>query len=186
MPRIVDHDQQRQELAQRSADLFASAGFNGLSMRTAAASLGVSTGTLYHYFPSKVALFRAVVHRVVQSDLAEAIVTVRALTSNRVERLHSLLRFVESHCERLTKDFRLVVEYAASEATAQEALDNVMSEMRQRYATAVRSALDIDDRRADIVALVINGLILRAMCGDTSTDIDATVSALAPLLAEVH
>ena len=57
MPKIVDHDQKRQELLLASLPLFATEGYGNLSVRQLATSLGVTTGVLYHYFDNKEALF---------------------------------------------------------------------------------------------------------------------------------
>ena len=57
MPKIVDVEQYRKELLLKSAELFAEKGYANMTTRELAQGLGVSTGTLYHYFPSKAALF---------------------------------------------------------------------------------------------------------------------------------
>ncbi|MFK8001456.1 MAG: TetR/AcrR family transcriptional regulator [Polyangiales bacterium] len=59
MPKIVDHEAYRAELAAGAIQVFRRHGFHGLGMRKIAEELGVSKGTLYHYFPSKKALFEA-------------------------------------------------------------------------------------------------------------------------------
>ena len=53
MPKVVDHDQQRSDLLAAAFDLFADRGYSATSMRALASGLGVSTGTLYHYFSGK-------------------------------------------------------------------------------------------------------------------------------------
>lgn len=57
MPKIVDHDQYRAELLAKSFDLFTSHGYAAITMRQIAIGLGVSTGTLYHYFKNKETIF---------------------------------------------------------------------------------------------------------------------------------
>lgn len=59
MPKIVDHDKLRHELAERAARLFLRRGYSALGMREIAAELGVSKSALYHYFPGKRDLFDA-------------------------------------------------------------------------------------------------------------------------------
>lgn len=59
MPKIVDHEKLRQELAERAARLFLGRGYSALGMREIAAELGVSKSALYHYFPGKRELFDA-------------------------------------------------------------------------------------------------------------------------------
>lgn len=53
MPRIVDIDQRRHELAAAAAQVIARAGVDGATMRDIAAEAGWTTGTLAHYFANK-------------------------------------------------------------------------------------------------------------------------------------
>lgn len=53
MPRIVDADQRRIELADAAARVIARAGVDAASMREIAAEAGWTTGTLVHYFANK-------------------------------------------------------------------------------------------------------------------------------------
>ena len=53
MPKIVDVDQRRSELAEAAARVIARAGVDGVSMRDIAAEAGWTTGTLAHYFTNK-------------------------------------------------------------------------------------------------------------------------------------
>jgi AcrR family transcriptional regulator len=59
MPKVVDHQKLRGELAEQAAQLFLRRGYSALGMREIAEQLGVSKSALYHYFPSKRALFDA-------------------------------------------------------------------------------------------------------------------------------
>ncbi|GBF50414.1 AcrR family transcriptional regulator [Leptospira ryugenii] len=72
MPKIVDHNLYRIELLSKSLPIFVSKGVASVSMRELSKELGVSTGTLYHYFPTKEALFSSMVKHLVTLD-AEAI-----------------------------------------------------------------------------------------------------------------
>ena len=53
MPKIVNHDEYRQRLLEKSLHLFTRKGYHNINMKEIATEIGVSTGTLYHYFPSK-------------------------------------------------------------------------------------------------------------------------------------
>ena len=53
MPKIVDRDRYRKELLNKCFDIFAEKGYSSVTMREIGSEIGVSTGTLYHYFPSK-------------------------------------------------------------------------------------------------------------------------------------
>ncbi len=53
MPRVVDHDARRAEVAAVAADLIAERGLDGVSVRDVAAAGGYSTTVVTHYFASK-------------------------------------------------------------------------------------------------------------------------------------
>ena len=72
MPKIVDHAAQRAALLNQSFFLFADKGYAALSMRNLAHELGVSTGTLYHYFASKEAMFDQMVAWLTERDILQA------------------------------------------------------------------------------------------------------------------
>lgn len=58
MPKIVDAEARRQELAVAAARVIARTGIEGASMREVAAEAGWTTGTLVHYFRNKRELLR--------------------------------------------------------------------------------------------------------------------------------
>ena len=66
-------DERRRQLLERSAELFARHSYDELSMARIARESGISKALLYHYFPSKQALFEA--------TLRQAADEVQALTA---------------------------------------------------------------------------------------------------------
>ena len=60
MPKIVDHDERRRELAAAATRVALAAGVDALTVRSVAAEAGVSTGALAHYFSTKDDLLIAV------------------------------------------------------------------------------------------------------------------------------
>lgn len=59
MPKIVDRDKCRKELLTRCFELFSSKGYNNVTIKEIIEELNISTGMLYHYFPSKKILFES-------------------------------------------------------------------------------------------------------------------------------
>jgi len=53
MPKVVDVDERRTELAEAAARLIARAGIGAATMRGVAAEVGLTTGSLTHYFADK-------------------------------------------------------------------------------------------------------------------------------------
>ncbi len=101
MPKIVDVDQRRLELAEATARVIARSGVDGASMRDIAAEAGWTTGTLVHYFADKhdlldftlrVSIERRSASRTARSGLtpADAVhaTLISALPTNDDTRLH--------------------------------------------------------------------------------------------------
>ena len=53
MPKIVNHDEYREEMLEKCFHFFSRKGFSKVTMREIADEIGISTGTLYHYFSTK-------------------------------------------------------------------------------------------------------------------------------------
>ena len=53
MPKIVDHEKQRETFARAAMRLMALDGLEGVTMRAVASEAGLSYGSLFHYFSSK-------------------------------------------------------------------------------------------------------------------------------------
>lgn len=77
MPKVVDHDAYRDELLARCFFVFARYGYDKITMRKIAQVLQVSTGTLYHYFPNKQAIVKALFDWVMRTNVGDAISRVR-------------------------------------------------------------------------------------------------------------
>jgi AcrR family transcriptional regulator len=85
----------RSEILEAALDLFAEHGFAGASVRDLARAAGVRESALYHYFPSKDALFEAVIQSVVEFRAGAAVAQMRDLQDRTLEEiLTSLTEFV--------------------------------------------------------------------------------------------
>lgn len=181
MARALDHDDRRRELALSCAPLFARSGYAALNMRGIAAELGVSTGVVYHYFPSKAAVFEAVARITVETDVEAGTRLLVAATTIPRERLALMLHFMEKRMPDFVMHYRVLVEYSTQldDEGQVEAWTKTLAGLRERYARAIGEILELGDTGArDHVLLAMCGLILRAMCGDATTDLQRVAQTL--------
>ena len=82
---------------------FAERGYAGASMAAAAARAGVTKGLIYHYFPGKADLFKAVVRSCVQPVFSEAERMIAAFEGPKAELLRGL---IELAYDRVTAERR--------------------------------------------------------------------------------
>ena len=79
------------QLLAAALEEFAERGYAGASMAATAARAGVAKGLIYHYFPGKADLFKAVVRSCIQPVFSEAERLIAAFQGPRTELLRGLL-----------------------------------------------------------------------------------------------
>jgi AcrR family transcriptional regulator/DNA-binding MarR family transcriptional regulator len=80
VPKRVDHDRRRGEIAQATWRLMAERGVDAVTMREISASLGVANGALKHYFPGKNAIIESAFRHVFEATNARVEQRVEGLT----------------------------------------------------------------------------------------------------------
>jgi AcrR family transcriptional regulator len=171
MPKIVDHEQYRKELLGQCFDLFAQKGYASITMRQIAQGLRVSTGTLYHYFPSKQVLFEQLVEEISQQDVITALAELGGKTSIR-ESMEALGKYLVRNEDYLIKWTYIWVDfYQHQDSKSMLNSSTVFKRANQRYQQAVCEFLNIQDPLlASFVLSFINGLILEKLWGDDNID----------------
>ena len=159
MPKIVDHEKYRKKLLWKSFDLFASKGYASVTMREIAKELSVSTGTLYHYFPNKEALFLQLVEEQMEQDtinfLAEAgdIKTVP-------ERIRALVNFTQKNEEYFINQILLWSDFYQQQGKSEVLNNEVLKQVAQKTRKEFLKYLELEDEAiADFVVNFLNGLI---------------------------
>lgn len=160
MPKIVDRDQYRKELLMKSFDLFAEKGYGSLTMRQLAQGLGVSTGTLYHYFPTKEALFWQLVEEQTQQDimnfLAEAS-NVQTLP----ERIKALFSFCAKNEDYFRKQTLLWVEFYQQQDRTKVLNNETLKRACDTTRAAIADYLLLQDKALiEFIYVLLNGLIV--------------------------
>lgn len=125
-PRNADGQRTRQAILDAALDLFGARGFYGTSLRDVASAVGVRESALYNYFPSKDALFQALITAshdtkrerlalVLEGPLEEPQSVLERLARLSLEdfadpREQQLFRILMSDGLRLARDGRLNLE----------------------------------------------------------------------------
>lgn len=161
MPKQVNHEDMRHKLLAAAGALFAARGYAASGMRDLAKAAGVSTGSLYHYFPDKRALFEQLVERTVDGDLADLEAVLAAVPSRTPLRLDAFLELVRSGEEELQLQSAVLVEYARL-ARAEEGISlDASRKAHARYVAALSRLLDVSRARAELILHAVTGLLLQ-------------------------
>jgi AcrR family transcriptional regulator len=162
MPKIVDHHRYRGELAGAALEVFARQGYASVSMRGVAEALGVSTGTLYHYFPTKEALFKAVMLWLVEEGSAQMRQEVADLPAD--DRFETLFKFVQAHEDYFRQQIRLMLDYQQVNGLEHPEVAAVSSQHRQ----IVAHLTGFSEAKVTLILGQILGLVLLRMLEGSS------------------
>jgi AcrR family transcriptional regulator len=160
MPKIVDAKQYRRELLQKSFDLFAQKGYANVTTRQIAKELDISTGALYHYFPSKKVLFEQLVEEMGRQD----VVALTGLVIGRGtlnERIAVLGKFLLEREDYFVKQTAIWMDFCMN-VDASEIFSNVVFDgVDDRYRQAIAEALELKNSSiTQFVWTLINGILM--------------------------
>lgn len=89
MPKIVDIPARRRDILAAAAATFARHGYRGTSLERVAAAMGIGKSSLYHYFPTKEALFATLADETLrrEAELFDDLVTAATPPAERMRAL---------------------------------------------------------------------------------------------------
>lgn len=184
MPKIIDHDEYRKELVLKSAELFTRVGYAGLGMREIAKSLGISKSALYHYFPSKEALFQAVAEAAVQTDLA-AFQPYMNIESNLAERLAAFSAYCADQEDWLIAQYLILMDYLRDKSLKEVRNDNVLQAATDDYIAFTAQFLELGDPGAGAgVMAFFTGLMMMRLFDGKKTDFNQTAAWFTNLIIQ--
>ncbi|PMB45661.1 TetR family transcriptional regulator [Fischerella thermalis CCMEE 5205] len=163
MPKIVDHEQYRKELLMKSFDLFAQKGYAAITMREIAKELGVSTGTLYHYFPNKEALFLQLVEEQTRQDILKFLAEAGD-AKNLAERIKALMNFVAKNEDYFSKQALLGFDFYQQQGRDEILNNPTMKRAWEDTKQSLAEYLEIKDQAIiNFIYCFLNGIISSRM-----------------------
>ncbi|NJO60194.1 MAG: TetR/AcrR family transcriptional regulator [Richelia sp. RM2_1_2] len=166
MPKIVDHEKYRKELLWKSFDLFAQKGYGSVTMREIAKELGVSTGTLYHYFPNKESLYLQLVEEQTEQDLSNFFAEAGS-PETLAERIQILMKFIQKNEDYFIKQTLLSYDFYQQQERSEILNNDTLKKAWQQTEKAVGDYLQIEQKPlVDFVLNLIGGIFTSRMFGE--------------------
>jgi TetR/AcrR family transcriptional repressor of bet genes len=191
VPKVVDHEQRREELAAAVWRLASRDGLDAVTIRSVSAEAGWSTGALHHYFSDKEELllfaFKTVADRV-----GRRVATARAESAGPLELARALLAIglpLDEERRDETRVWFAFLGLALTRPPLARAQRLAYEAWRRIVADALRDAreqgdidedVDVEREAAALVALV-DGLAVQASFDPDCLDVDLVDERLAEL-----
>ena len=183
MPKIVDQDQYRRELLHKCFDLLAAKGYANVTTRQLSQELGISTGAMYHYFPSKKALFEQLVEEMGRQDE----VMLRAATEGAKtlpERIASLGRFLIEHQDYFFKQAMLWIDFYQHSDRHSVLSNPVFQQVDQQYQQTITTTLGLANPKvARFVWTLINGVLVEQLSNEDPSMFAEQIDLLIKMLS---
>ncbi|WP_373952453.1 TetR/AcrR family transcriptional regulator [Vibrio pomeroyi] len=164
MPKIVDHDQRREEIALKAAGVFLEFGYKELGMRQLCSHLNMSKSAVYHYYKSKDELFKAATEAIVRHDsgnLADLPLAADATIEQKIENFVYIFQAIES---RHFQEMKLVFDYIdviGQEAVAEDASIEIAN---NKYQQLLAQYIDAENA-VELYSILIGLLTHQTLCG---------------------
>ncbi|MCR3721929.1 MULTISPECIES: TetR/AcrR family transcriptional regulator [Prauserella salsuginis group] len=130
MPKIVDHEQRRNEICDAVLTLVAEGGTRSVTKRAAAERAQWSTGAVNHYFQNRDTLMLGAFRRAAHLQGKELTRILHDSGLSPLERLHATIEATLPLDERRVALTRIFLEYYAETHSAEETHDEVVSYLR--------------------------------------------------------
>ena len=153
-------------------DLFAERGYGSITMRQIAKGLGVSTGTLYHYFPSKESIFRQLVQELFERDISTFF--AQAPDAHTLEeRLQAIMDFALENAQYYYQQFVLWVDFVQQTRNTSDNASSFLEEVWERTRSTLSDYLQIaNPALVDFIMVFIDGLFVQYIYGRGTQDAD--------------
>jgi len=177
MPKIVDHDQYRKELLEKCFHLFSHKGYSRVTMREIAEEIGVSTGTLYHYFPTKESILEHMFSFVQETNVGEYLRRVDDIYPPQ-DRLDIIADFWKENEAYYQNVLLLALDLFRQKGAGEETCEKVFSEFSDYYTQAMSSRLEVSDPFARSLFIYLLGLVFHTLLTPRHMSYEQQIHAL--------
>lgn len=185
MPKIVNHEEYRQELLEKSFHLITRKGYTNVNMKEIAVEIGVSTGTLYHYFPSKEKMLADMIAWAGTENVKEYIQRTSA-----VENVHDRFDMIVDFWKEKGKLYEqiLLLGFDMYRNTDIEQWKSTYAIFAERYTIGMSERLNISEPFARSIFIYFLGLAFHSIATNNTDEynkqIDFLDIILRPLIVE--
>jgi AcrR family transcriptional regulator len=185
MPKIVNHNEYRQTLLEKSLFLFTRKGYHNINMKEIAAEIGVSTGTLYHYFPSKEKMLAEMIAWIGDKNVDEYLRRTDSVENMR-DRFDMIVDFWKEKGELYENIMLLAIDMYRNTETEQ--WKPVYSFFAERYTVGMSERLGISRQFARSIFIYFIGLSFHSLAfdgtGEYNKQIDFLDTIFRPIIVD--
>ena len=180
MPKIVDHEKYRIELLEKCFDLLSTKGYSNITMREIAEELGISTGSLYHYFQNKQSILDQLFEVASKQNVVEALSLIEA-DDTLEKKLDAFENFCKDNLDHYQKLFLLAVDFARNSDPS--SASNTLQNFIEYYVETIGKNLGVPREISQAVVVFVLGLVCQALLAPATFRFEEQMSVLKSMIA---
>jgi AcrR family transcriptional regulator len=180
MPKIVNHEAYRLELLEKCMDLIVGKGYSNITMREIAEEIGVSTGTLYHYFPTKQSILEKMFVHVKETNIRQYLDRIEN-ARNIAEKIDAISKFLLENEDYYKNILLLAVDLYRHHQS--EATDKIFNEFSEAYCNVLSKELKMADQVAQAFFIYLLGLVFHRILTPGQISYQQQVDMIRDLMA---
>jgi AcrR family transcriptional regulator len=165
--------------------LFSRKGYSNVTMRELAVEIGVSTGTLYHYFPTKENVLGELIAWAGEKNISDYISRIAASDSVR-RRFKLIVEFWKENCKFYQNIMLLTIDFQRN--TSAEHYEKIYSFFLDRYSESMSEQLNISRQFAQSIFIHFLGIVFHSLAtpakDEYTRQIELFSRLIEPLIAD--
>lgn len=181
MPKIVDRFEYKKELLQKCFNLFSKKGFSNVTMREIASEIGVSTGTLYHYFPTKDDILEKMISYIQEKNVGDLVKVVNQ--DDTIEkRVDSIINFWNDNQEYYQNVMLLAIDLYRNKKNK---IEKIFKDFYNYYANALSDKFNISEKFSKAIIIQLIGLIFHSILNPEKVSYDDQLDIIKDVLISI-
>lgn len=179
MPKVIDHETYKEELLLKCYDVFARRGYHGITLRKLAGELGISTGSLYHYFPTKQSILNELFAFLTKQDV-DSYKEILDPAAGFPKMLEVIFAFIEERETYFQDLLLLTIEYFRHDSSNDTVA--TLNAAMANYRRVVVDSLKLPPSLSSMIILFLNGLVYHRLLYPGEVDFREQCAAFSEMI----
>jgi len=183
MPKIIDHEKYREDMIVKCFELFSMKGFINVTMREIATELNLSTGALYHYFPTKQSIFEQMMNYIVKKDM-DRLREATNMDESPEDRMLKAGRMIDENKEYYKNMMLLVLDYYRNQPQAET--KDMLERFAKSYIETISDQIDLPIQMSHSIFFWLIGLIYTDLLSPSLVSIEKQFEMITEMMRIVR
>lgn len=182
MPKIIDHKQFRGKLLEGSFKLFSQKGYANVTIRSIARELGVSTGSLYHYFKNKEDILEQMFAYIRQRNFGGYLSRIDGI-DDLDERLRLITDYWKDHMNEYQDLMLLAIDYHRHHGRSKRAR-KIFNDFATYYIYVLSETFQITHEAAETFCTYLIGMVWTSLLAPDIFNLNDHINFLTGYIVE--